>query len=657
MPALDVRLRLVRKLPQPAQVAALESALAVAGSTEGSEIALQLLDIAATEKPFLTVTGATGLFSRRRKPAQAIRPLLALLRAWSILGEDERAAAVAIAGRNIAAVLEMMADDRNFAHRLAAATIAASHPSAETIPILARLIIDSDDDVRSAAEAAIERISHARASLDPHAIDAFDRLLADAGRTFADHRKPGVISAIASQLDRPGPRLSQWLLDEHQTGLLALRGLLRRDQTPRTAQAAIGLLNHPTLQGAARTRLENLTTPQSRNAALSRWPALLIPVGARSLATMRRPDDVFPNDNEIAELDTETRIGVCVWATAMRLRPADRAHRLTRIALADDDRSALAAVRRLAALPRPDAEARNALFQASSVERAPLAQLAASALIDDRSPAARTWMQGLESSPCRGVRAIAERSTRRFNPWIPVTEGDPLGDAFEARRALKNDRDATIERVRELIRRGESGARIRAMRLAWRLRIDPDVELELLKALTEDDPRIVASAVLMLRRLPTSAAHSALLACVDHADPRVAANAIEALAWRAPAHPRVLLASDHPIARTRANAIRARLTTKTDRDATRGLQAMLEDDRPEHRVSALWVAQRTGQTGLSRVIARLLKGETDERVSVRGKRCARALLAQLRVRENAVIERHDPEPATGRRFDRLEEWK
>jgi hypothetical protein len=657
MPSLDVRLRLVRKLPQPAQIAALESALTVAGSTEGGEIALQLLDIAATEKPFLIADGGGGLFRRRRKPAQAIRPLLALLRAWSILGEDERAAAVAIAGQNIAAVLELMADDRHFAHRLAAAKIAASHPSAETIPILSRLIIDTDDDVQTAAETAIEQVSQALGQLDQQTVDALDRLLADAGRTFSDHRKPGVISAIASQLGRPGPRLAQWLLDEHQAGLLALRGLLRRDKTPGTAMAAVRMLNHPTLQGAARTRLENLTTPRARNAALSQWPFLLDPVCARSLSTLRRPDLIFPNDNEAAGLDTETRIGVCVWATVMRLRPADRAHRLTRIALGDDRRSALAAVRRLATMPRPDAEARSGLFQATTVEHEKLATFAASALLDDRSPAARNWMQGLHSSPRGGVRAVAGLSNHRFNPWAWVTGCDPLGNAFAAQRALKNDRGATIDRVRELIQRGETPQRIRAMRLAWRLRIDAEVELELLKSLTERDTKIVASAVLSLRRLPTSAAHSALLACVDHADPRVAANAIEALAWRRPDHPRVRMASDHAIARTRANALRAGLATTNDRDAQRRLQAMLEDRRPEHRVSALWVAQRTGQTGLSRVIAKLLLDETDQRVIARGQRCARLLLAQLRLRDGAVIERAGARESSRRRLDRLEELK
>jgi len=657
MPALDVRLRLVRKLPQPAQIAALESALTVAGSSEGGEIALQLLEIASAEKPLLLADQGAGLFRRRRKPAQAIRPLLALLRAWPILGDDERAAAVAIAGPNIAAVLDLLAEDRRFEHRIAAARIAASYPSAEAIPVLARLIIDSDDDVQAAAETAIEQVAAAADALDPNSLDALDRLLAAAGRSFADHRKPGIISAIATRLLAPGPRLSQWLLDDHQTGLLALRGLLRRDQSAHTAKAAIRLLDHPTLQGAARTRLENLTTAKSRNAALSQWVFLLNPVCARSLGALRRPDLIFPGDREIESLDTPTRIGVAVWASAMRLRPSDRAHRLTRIALSGDDRAALAAVRRLAALPRPDADARSSLFQATTIEHEKTAALAASALIDDRSPAARNWMQGLASVPRKRVREIAELSNRRYNAWSPVTEGDPLGSAFATATALKADRSATITRLRELIRRGEAAPRIRAMQLAWRLRLDQDVELELLKALADPDAKIVASAVLALRRLPTSAAHSALLACVDHQDPRVAANAIEALAWRKPEHPRVQMATEHDTARTRANALRAGITGAKERDAQRGLERMLGDTRPEHRVSALWVAQRTGQTGLSRTIAGVLETESDARVLERGRRCARLLLAQLRMHDGARREPQGEQTTKRRRFDRLEELK
>ncbi|MCB9837814.1 MAG: HEAT repeat domain-containing protein [Phycisphaeraceae bacterium] len=657
MPSLDVRLRLVRKLPRPAQIAALEAALTVAGTTEGSEIALQLLEIAATEKPLLTEGGATGLFRRRRRPAQAVRPILALLRAWPILGEDERAAAVAIAGGNIAAVLDLMADDRNFAHRIAAARIAARHPSAETIPVLSRLIIDTDDDVQVAAEKAFEAISIASSALDTHTLEALDQALAEAGRGFADHRKPGVLTAIAAQLHRPGPRLSNWLLDEHQTGLLALRGLIRRDKTPETAIAAIRLLGHPTLHGAARSRLENLTNPDARRSMLAQWPFLLNPVAARAVSALRRSDQLFPGDEEAEGLGAESNIGVCVWATSMRIAPAERARLLTRIALRDDERAALAAVRRLGALPRPDAEARSGLFQATTVGSSAIACLAASALVDDHSPAARNWMQGLGRSPHRALREIADLSIRRFNPWATVQEDDPLGNVLETKRALRNDTESTLERIREFIRKGDPERRLRAMRLATRLGIDAHVELELLKALTEDDPKVVASATLALRRIRTTAARAALLACVDHEDPRVVANAIEALAWRQPDHPRVLLAAEHDVARTRANSLRARLATLNDRNAQLRLRDMLGDDRPEHRLSALWVAQRTGQTGLSRDIARLLRDETDERVIARGHRCARLLLAQLRLDEGAVIDREAKSDSGIRRFEMLEELK
>ena len=649
MPALDVRLRLVRRLPRPARIAALESALAVAGQAEGSEIALQLLNIASEEKPFADLV-ENGLFKRRRQPTQAIRPLLALLRAWPILGEDERTAAVAIAGTRIAPVLELMADDRRFAHRIAVATIASSHPTPDTIPILAKLIIDTDDDVATAAESAIETISSAADGFEPATIEALDQLLAEAGRSFNDHRKPGVISAIATRMNEPGAALANWLLDEHQQGLLALRGLFRRDKSPKSANAAIKLLDHPTLRGAARTRLENITTEGERRELLVGWPGLLNPERRRALTPIRRPDQLLPSADETASLDDEALVGLSVWTMALRLRPDDRARRLTRIAIGSCDHAAFAAIRRLAALPRPDAEARSGLFQSTSAGNPALAALAASALIDDRSPAARTWMQALERSPQRNVRAIATMSNRRFNPWITVIDRNPFLNTLAARRALSSDREAAIGRLRDMIRKGDADSRIRAMRLAERLRVERDVELELLKALAEDDTRIVASATLTLRRLGTSAARSALLSCVEHPDARVAANAIEAIAWSESDHPRVTLASDHDNARTRANALRARLVSHNDRGAVTQLRGMLADDRSGHRLSALWVAQRTAQTGLAKDIAQLLTTETDEHVRVRGHRCARLLLAHLRQHSASV---HAAQP----RADRLEEWK
>jgi len=638
MPALDVRLRLVNRLPKPARIAALESALAVAGAEEGSQIALQLLEIAATEKP-IACDPSGGIIRRRRKCRPGVQPLLALLRAWTILGEDERAATVAVAGPSIAAALETMAEDRRFQHRVAAAKVAAGHPTADTLPILSRLIIDSDEDVQGAAEQAIEAICASSDRLDPPSDEALDRLLAEVGRTFPDHRRSGVISAIASRIAQPGPRLAGWLLDEHQPGLLVLRGLLRRDRTPAIARAAIRLLDHPTLCGAARTRLECINADAELHAALSRWPDLLNPARARALASLRRPDRIAPGADDMARLSAESKIGACVWSDGMRLRAADRASLLTSVALGDDRRAALAAIRRLAALPRPDAGARNGLFQATNVADDRLAELATSSLIDDRSPAARTWMRGLDQSAHPGVRRMANESNRRTDPWASIAADDPYLDAHAALRTLQREREPFITRLRELIRKGEAPARIRAMRLAWRLGVDSDVELELLKALYDQDSRVVASSVMSLRRLPTSAARSALVACLDHADDRVAANAVEAIAWREPDHHRVRMAADNKNARARANALRARIVCGSGRAAAEQLHGMLHDERPSHRLSALWVAQRTGQSALARDIAILLDREDDERVRERGRRCARVLLAQLRSRDSVLVER------------------
>ena len=77
---------------------------------------------------------------------------------------------------------------------------------------------------------------------------------------------------------------------------------------------------------------------------------------------------------------------------------------------------------------------------------------------------------------------------------------------------------------------------------------------------------------------------------LDHAEPRVAANAVEAWAARRPReYGRIEPKCDSRVHRVRANAIRAVIQTGAG-DGETQLHRMLDDDDERHRVSGIWAA-------------------------------------------------------------------
>jgi hypothetical protein len=115
----------------------------------------------------------------------------------------------------------------------------------------------------------------------------------------------------------------------------------------------------------------------------------------------------------------------------------------------------------------------------------------------------------------------------------------------------------------------------------------------------------------------------------------VRANALEAIARRDADAPvvRTWVRNDTP--RARGNAVRARLMLAGDPAGAESLESMLSDDRRGHRLSGLWVAERAGLTSVSERVAEIARRESEPRVRARAKRCARRLLAEMRLRENS----------------------
>jgi len=186
-------------------------------------------------------------------------------------------------------------------------------------------------------------------------------------------------------------------------------------------------------------------------------------------------------------------------------------------------------------------------------------------------------------------------------------------------------------------------SRVRAaLSLVRRLGLaDQSVEQVAGVAIHASDPSTRAQATLLLGRVSpdSDAADRAFRSLAellgDDAD-RVRADAIEAMSRLRGDGLRLdrFAVDDRP--RIRANAVlHGCRYAETEPDGTLAaasmlhLDAMLRDDRPEHRISALWVARRIRPVEMATEIAGMARQDPDAIVRGRARRCAGRLLSVM----------------------------
>lgn len=362
------------------------------------------------------------------------------------------------------------------------------------------------------------------------------------------------------------------------------------------------------------------------------------PRRVRRLRLAEKPSALLPSREIGVGMSRDARQGMVRWVDTLALAGGEGAHRLSDLITDESAEVRHAAVRAMAKIAgaRRDATVHDALLDFAFDADERVARGAAIAIADRGRASDREALMRLARSPHESVRGVARLSLERVDAWgaLVGAADDRWKDAGAARLELKRGRAGAIAELRTAISSGAVERRVRAMLLALRLGVAREVELELLAAIAETKcegaTRLAATAVRALAEAGTAASRSAVHACMEHSDLRVRANAVEAAARGDARHPKLVKAVSSDHARTRANAIRARLLVARDERAEADLAEMLGDERPEHRISALWVTERAGRTALAERVAAIARSETPGPERDRARRCARRLLAQMR---------------------------
>ncbi len=645
--ALDQRIRLIRSLPAKARVPALAEAIAITPSLdERSRLAIELLEL--TIPPAVSPRSAPwDRWWASARARLADEALARTARLWHHLPADARSHFLLIAGDRWQVVLDALAGEPEAAPALAELAEASGDPALVShLPILLL-----DERASEVAEQALLRLTCASLSLpvqilEPDLKDTSARTNADLAEVaqalprvarralsrIADHQRRGV--ALCALLLGAFGRARELLpTRREEPAAQAMRGVLRFSHAPATRLCAFRLLEHPILGEPALERVSRAHHLGDHEVVLSAGHLSLSPGRARRLRTIAvraRTTPAPPSElGEVCMRLTLPRESALPDGSLVESLSTASRRQLPRVAaqLADDDLTLRAVLdpmladtddlSRYAAMRQsPEATLRDYCLDPSEpVARG--AMLRWSLVGADHyatAPVRRRHMEllnKLRRSPHAWVRRIAAEDHARLDCWGSLSPASLL----VARRRYAHDGEAFLVDLRHVLMSGSTDERVRAIAIASRLEILDRIESLLVALVTQSasqavDPRVVASAVKALGRLDSVPARQTVRWALRHTDARVRANAVEAMARQrggsldTPTRQTLVELKQDAHQRVRANAICALLDSGEDQhdtlyapSATSALIAMLRDERPAHRTSALWVAEHaTGRS-------------------------------------------------------------
>lgn len=631
----------VGRLSPRLRVALAEEGIPHVGVSVRLRLVAELLGVACVQAP----SGWIRSWLRPDSGEAERAALVALARCWLWLPRGAKEAWVGLAGAVAPGVLdEASRDDRWWARAGAAMAIAEGRCFAACGALL-ELTSDEDERVAEAAERALWRLAAHAEAWPAGAGAGSGRISARVGRVvrrsrrplegetralhaalyacidgFERHRRRGPFVAAAACLSpawwwgAPRSALGEWVRDGDSATHLVTRSVVKRSPEPVLGARAVEWLVFSHLAGACLDRLSGRAGPEERGLVFARSHLLLHPGRARRLGLVERAE--LPSAEETRALPVEALRGTPRWVSSLSLRRGSPEGALRGILGSGDVHARLALV---ACGPRSvlaslcfDEDSRvatSAALRWSSVG-------ARRGGAEHRRADLRHAMQ-LKRHAHGAVRRIGAREVERLDPWAGGAASVGI-----ARLALHDDRTGTLERIQAGLRDGSTPARLSAIRLARALRVEGEVELDLLAAAAEqhgdfgndsEGARVVSAVASALGGAASASSREALLRLSGHTHPRVRANALEALARLARRGAAQREASErggetqsllHEFKgdghhRVRGAAIRWLLdgsaASGVTREAVRGLTAMLEDDRWEHRRAGLWAAQRVAR--------------------------------------------------------------
>ena len=453
---------------------------------------------------------------------------------------------------------------------------------------------------------------------------------------YSLHQQPAVLQAMMAVSPLRLPKCAAVLSNRRHPATEKLRELLELPGHPEVRRSLLPLSALPSLSDAAVAGLGRIQHDRGLADVVCQSHLLLNAPIRVALAAVRDTTGLCPTDDELTALPRQVALNLPRWLAALPLEPVEKIDRLARLNILGDPLARLHALQQLIVLsaePGTDADQACEVIAAWCVDpRVEIARIAFRHLARLRWRGLGRLLPRLVNSEHESIRQLARSYLapvgfrRLWNAWPKLTYPQRLA---AGRALIKIDPQFHMQ-LGQRLTTGSPQDRLRALSMIRDLNQGSAFEPAIRRMLQEPDSHIASAAVSALGSGEADESLQDLEAALDHQDARVRANAIEALEQRQ--HQievdRLINMSEREANRPRANAIHA-LHDMDASEAVSLLHRMLSDNRPNHRVSALWLIETMGIVELARHVAEMSIGENDDNVRQRAAHVIEQLLTSM----------------------------
>jgi len=586
MPTIDQRLRALDDLPPEQRLPVLIEALDHAREDERAPISAALL--------------ASG-----RDDA-----VIAVVRQFHRLTPEARAALSETTCDVVPALHRIITAGGTHAATNALA-MAAGREDVAMLPVVAD-VFDTPSTTLAAAAATVLEQSARRYAERPAVVDhdertarRLDDAVARGLETYRLHRDRQVLRAAALQSSWAGPKLELILAIDDHPATMALRGVVESLDEPVIRRHALRWLTSPVLGRPALRWLHRLQSPASMDDLLDHGHLLLNPERRSRLRHVDRPMQCGPSPTALSALGVRASRDLVRWLDALPLDHRTRAKRAASVFAVAKRIPRLRVMPRLLAI---DDVRRRETIDCAVRDGDPIVARCAQRHALRHAPSDRSTLAATVASdhPVIVLRSLMRTACAHIDGFRAAFDHlGPVRRRIAARSLLRSYGDDLVAYLRSSLHHDDAGRVTTIIILIRDLDLVPTFEPLLREHVMSSSSRCAASAVQALRQSAAQESLEAIRAALLHDDARVRSNAVESLvavtrrarcgmlgdvarSWL-----EGLARDDHN--RIRGNAVRALLRDDAPA-AHRLVNAMLEDKRPLHRVSALWAARAAGSS-------------------------------------------------------------
>lgn len=452
--------------------------------------------------------------------------------------------------------------------------------------------------------------SNGRKQSNPGSVEQLDAPITDALLSYREHRFDEVLIAAALLTSRPGPGLAAILAQEDHTILPVLRGIASQIQRPIVRQNLINWLNINALRGQVQRQFHRLDSTASFADVLSCGHLLLTNSRRQAMRRLQQPRNCIPSIAMAVKLQPEHQIHLVRMILNLSMRSPAKVNGLADLIALPNAAARMSAV--VALLGHESENANQSITQFCFDRDKSVSMTASHRVLKRRHLTEESLLRRIERTVHKplvrqATSLLARQSvTNFFSRWMLLSTIDRLAAAHVlasvSRRSLQ-------EALSEKLMTSSRDERVVAIMLVVHLQMVSALSKQLIAQVSSNDSHIAAAAVAALGQAPTDITIATVRSALNHRDARVKANAIESSMRMDPdaiqlIAPMVGVRENRP----RANAVRAIMRTKHSAGLPQ-LKAMLSDPSPLHRISGVWVAQRSGTLAIMNQLQKLSKND------------------------------------------------